>query len=340
MNRKIILYSSIIILLGFTTLKKEGILPFTYPDYWPKPYYDIDKNPVSESGFQLGRHLFYDPLLSRDNTISCASCHLQATGFTHVDHDLSHGIDDRIGKRNSQALMNLAWNKSFMWDGSINHIEVQALAPIEDPNEMDSNLQTIVHQLNQKKKYKTLFHNTFGDSIATGQRTLLAITQFVVMLTSYNSKYDKFIRKEKGGNLNEQETNGYALFNQLCASCHQAPLFTNQSFKNNGLAVDPTLLDWGKYNHTKNPADSLLFRVPTLRNIQFTKPYMHDGRFESLYEVLEHYSEGIHQSPTLSEEIRIIKPLTNKEKIDLVAFLKTLSDYEFLYDERFNYPRN
>ena len=293
---------------------------------------------MSENEFQLGRQLFYDPMLSRDQSISCASCHLQATGFTHVDHDLSHGIEGRIGKRNSMALMNLAWNTSFMWDGGVNHIEIQALAPISSENEMGSSLKEVVTKLNASEKYKTLFYNSYKDSLVTGQKTLLALTQFVVMLNSYNSKYDKYIRNEKGGEFTMQEKNGLAIFKNNCASCHTEPLFTNNEFHNNGLTLDPYLKDFGRMLITNKSEDSLKFKVPTLRNIQFTPPYMHDGRFETLKAVITHYNSGITHSITLAEDLKNNLELTHKEEVDLLVFLRTLTDKEFLFNNRFSYP--
>ena len=293
---------------------------------------------MSENEFQLGRQLFYDPILSRDQSISCASCHLQATGFTHVDHDLSHGIDGRIGKRNSMALMNLAWNTSFMWDGGVNHIELQALAPISSENEMGSSLKEVVTKLNASEKYKTLFYNSYKDSLVTGQKTLLALTQFVVMLNSYNSKYDKYVRNEDGGEFTAQEKNGLALFKNTCASCHTEPLFTNNEFHNNGLTLDPYLKDFGRMLITNKSEDSLKFKVPTLRNIQFTPPYMHDGRFETLKDVITHYNSGVTHSITLAENLKNNLELTHKEEVDLLVFLRTLTDTEFLFNNRFSYP--
>ena len=293
---------------------------------------------MSENEFQLGRQLFYDPIMSRDQTVSCASCHLQATGFTHVDHDLSHGIDGRIGTRNSMALMNLAWNSSFMWDGGVNHIELQALAPISSEDEMGSSLKEVVTKLNASKKYKTLFYNSYKDSLVTGQKTLLALTQFVVMLNSYNSKYDKYIRNEKGGEFTIQEKNGLAIFKNNCASCHTEPLFTNKEFHNNGLTLDPYLKDFGRMLITNKSEDSLKFKVPTLRNIQFTPPYMHDGRFETLKAVITHYNSGITHSITLAEDLKNNLELTHKEEVDLLVFLRTLTDKEFLFNNRFSYP--
>lgn len=318
---------------------KSAALLFVVPPGWPAPVYDLSKNTITEAGFQLGRRLFYDPLLSRDSTISCSSCHLQATGFAHVDHALSHGIEGRIGKRNAPAMMNLAWSKSFMWDGGVNHLDMQPLSPIGSPDEMDADIGQVVEKLNQSSKYRRMFETAFGDSVATGQRTLQALSQFVLMLNSYNSKYDHYIRQEPGGTFTEQELNGLQIFRKNCAACHTEPLFTNQEFSNNGLAVDTFLKDIGRMKITGNPADSLKFKVPTLRNIQFTFPYMHDGRFKKLLEVVNHYTDGIEHSPTLDARLQAPIVLRHEEKIDLVAFLLTLTDRDFLFDPRFGFPR-
>ena len=325
-------------LVEFVSIKTTPI-PFKIPKNWEKPSYDFSKNPLTEEGFFLGKNLFYDPILSRDNTISCASCHLQATGFTHVDHDLSHGIDGKIGLRNSIALVNLAWRKDFMWDGGINHLDVQPLAPITSKFEMDETLQNIVKKLNQSTYYKSLFKNAFNDTLITGQKTLLAISQFLLQLNSFNSKYDKFIRQEKGGDFTEQEKNGLKIFRNNCANCHKEPLFTNNEFENIGLPIDSSLNDFGRMNITQNPNDFLKFRVPSLRNIQFTFPYMHDGRFKKLSEVINHYVGGIQNSKTLSGKLKG-KPilLSHEEKIDVIVFLLTLTDTEFLFNNRFTYP--
>lgn len=314
------------IALSFTRTGDE--IKFVVPPGWPAPVYDFSKNPITTAGFQLGRHLFYDPLLSRDTTISCSSCHLQATGFAHVDHQLSHGIEGRVGTRNSPALMNLAWGKAFMWDGGVHHLDMQPLGPITSAEEMDETLENVVRKLNDSEKYRLLFAAAFGDSRATGQKTLLALSQFVLMLNSYNSKYDKYMGREAGGELTEQELNGLQIFRTHCASCHTEPLFTNGEFANNGLPVDTFLNDYGRMRITQNPEDSLKFKVPTLRNIQFTYPYMHDGRFKRLSEVVGHYTAGL--TPFA---------LRPEEKIDLIAFLLTLTDREFLFDERFGFPR-
>lgn len=340
MNKNIIygLYFVLVTICSSFIVIKNKTLIFNYPKYWPKPLYQFSKLSMSENEFQLGRHLFYDPILSKDQTISCASCHLQANSFTHTDHELSHGIGGIIGKRNSLAIMNLAWNSSFMWDGGVNHIELQALAPISSKNEMGSSLNEVVAKLNSSEKYKALFFNSYKDSLATGQKTLLALTQFTVMLNSYNSKYDKYII-DKGGDLfTQQEKNGLNIFRKNCASCHTEPLFTNNEFRNNGLTLDPFLNDYGRMQITNKSEDSLKFKVPTLRNIQFTPPYMHDGRFQNLKEVISHYKLGIVHSKTLAKELNSNLNLSHKEEVDLLVFLRTLTDYEFLFNDRFSYP--
>ncbi len=185
---KYILATSVVLIgFGFSN-QLTTPLYFEVPYGWPKPVYDFSKNPLTEEGFQLGQNLFYDPILSRDTTISCASCHLQNTGFTHIDHSVSHGIEGRTGTRNSLALINLAWSKNFMWDGGVNNLEVQAINPITNPLEMDEKLENVVTKLQQNQKYKTLFAKAFGDDKVNSQRILKALAQFTVMLKSSDSK--------------------------------------------------------------------------------------------------------------------------------------------------------
>ena len=316
-------------------ISKEQL--FSVPPNWPKPAYDFNKNPLSINKVELGRILFYDPLLSKNNQISCSSCHSPFTAFTHVDHDLSHGINDRIGTRNSPALMNLAWHSSFMWDGAINHLDMQALAPISHPDEMGETIESVVQKLQHTKNYPTLFKKAFGDSVITGQHTLKAISQFMLTLVSSNSKYDSVMRKQ--AQFTAQEKNGYALFIKDCASCHTEPLFTNLQFENNGLAVDSTLNDYGRMRITKNINDSLKFKVPTLRNIEFSFPYMHDGRFKTMAAVLKHYTSGIKQSHTLSVYLQKPIVLSSNDKVDLTAFLLTLTDKSFLFNPKYGFPK-
>ena len=331
----IIIVSVLFFSLAFSLLKPTPLY-FQIPKGWPKPHYDFSKNPLTEEGFQLGRQLFYDPILSKDSTISCASCHLQATGFTHVDHSLSHGIDGKIGTRNSMTMMNLAWSKTFMWDGGVNHLDVQAINPITSPLEMDETLANVVQKLQKSDKYKSLFFAAFGDENITGQRVLKALSQFELLLITANSKYDKVMRKEAV--FTNQEQNGYQLFKNNCASCHSEPLFTNGKYENNGIPLDTTLNDIGRQRITEKFEDYLKFKVPTLRNIQFTNPYMHDGRFEKLTEVVKHYN-SLGNNKNLPKKLQKLMNLTDNERVDLVAFLLTLTDNEFLFDKSFSYPR-
>jgi cytochrome c peroxidase len=310
---------------------------FIIPQGWQKPTYNFKKNPLTNAKIELGRALFYDPRLSKDNTISCASCHLARTAFTHVDHDLSHGIQGRIGTRNSPALMNLAWQKHFMWDGAVNHLDVQSLAPITHPKEMDESFPNVLAKLQKTNHYPTLFQRAFGDSMITGEHTLKAIAQFMLTLVSADSKYDKIQRGEKGIAFNQYELRGYELFKIHCASCHTEPLFTNNSFENNGLAMDSTLMDKGRMSVTKRPEDAFKFKVPTLRNVEVSYPYMHDGRFPNLPMVLFHYTESVQQSPTLSNALKKKLILSPDDKRDLIAFMKALTDENFLHNPKFQF---
>jgi cytochrome c peroxidase len=310
---------------------------FQVPPNWPQPVYDFSKNPLTEEKIKLGRVLFYDPILSQDSTISCSSCHSSYNGFTHVDHSLSHGIGDRVGTRNSPVLMNLAWSKIFMWDGAVNHLDVQALAPITHPDEMNETMEHLILKLKRTQLYPELFTSAFGDAQITGERTLKALSQFMLTLVCSNSKYDSVMRKQSV--FTPQEENGYTLFKKYCVSCHTEPLFTNGAFENNGLPVDSFLRDVGRYKITGNPQDSLKFKVPTLRNIEFTYPYMHDGRFKKLSEVLDHYTQGVQPHSTLSKKLLVPIVLSSNEKVDLTAFLLTLTDPSFLFNPQFSYPR-
>jgi cytochrome c peroxidase len=271
--------------------------------------------------------------------ISCSSCHLSFTSFTHLDHSLSHGIYDSIGTRNSPVLVNLAWNKSFMWDGAINHLDVQALAPITHPSEMGENINSVVRKLQQTKKYPPLFLEVYGDSNITGEHVLKSIAQFQLTLVSSNSKYDQVMRNEPGIEFTQQELRGYELFKKNCNHCHTEPLFTNGEFINNGLPVDPDLKDIGRAKISLNPSDSFKFKVPTLRNIEFSYPYMHDGRFSSLYQVLDHYTNNVQPNSNLPLELKNGIQLNSNEKTDIIAFLLTLSDRAFLFNSEFGFPR-
>lgn len=328
------------VLVAFKSQLNSTSIEFIVPKKWPKPIYTFENNPLTEEGFQLGRKLFYDPILSRDSTISCASCHLQYTGFTHVDHAVSHGIDGRKGTRNSPVLINLAWNKSFHWDGGVNHLEVQGINPIQHVAEMDNTLEEVIRRLKRSTLYPTAFEKAFGKTEISTSTIMKALTQYTASLVSSNSKYDQVMRKEKGIAFTQQEKNGLKLFQQHCAACHTEPLFTNTFFASNGLKMDSLLKDVGRYAITQQGKDSIQFKIPTLRNIEFTFPYMHDGRYKKLKDVINYYSEGIDvNNPYLHNSLKKPFHFTEIEKKDLLAFLLTLTDKTFLYNKRFSFPR-
>lgn len=335
LKNKIVLWLFAFITLSFIVLNNEDF--FNPPDYFPKPVYNFEQSPLDSNKIELGRILFYDPILSKDNTISCASCHSPFNAFAHTDHDLSHGIFDSIGNRNAPALFNLAWQKTFMWDGAINHLDMQALAPISHPSEMGSNINEVIKKLNESKAYKELFLNAFQDSTISTSKILKALSQFQLTLVSSNTKYDKVkMGKEI---FTEQEKNGYQLYKNNCASCHSEPFFSNYNFENNGLPIDPTLNDMGRYVITENENDKRKFKVPSLRNLSFTYPYMHDGRFMTLQEVINHYTSGIEYSETLSLQFNKSIELSSNEKVDLISFLLTLNDKDFVFNKKHQFKK-
>jgi cytochrome c peroxidase len=311
-------------------------LSFSVPQGFPSPAFNFTASPVTQEGFDLGRRLFYDGKLSKDGNFPCASCHQQFAAFATYEHDLSHGFDNQFTTRNAPGLFNLAWQASFHWDGGINHLEVQPLAPITAPNEMAEDLNHVLEKLREDEKYKTMFRAAFGTDEINSQRMMKALTQFMIMMTSGNSKYDKMKRGE--ATFNSAEQAGYLTFQSKCASCHKEPLFSDFSFRNNGLTINSFLKDYGRMRITNNAADSLKFKVPSLRNVYETYPYMHDGRFWNLTQVLDHYSTGIQNSSTLDPLLVNKIPLTTTEKFNLIYFLGTLSDTTFTKDKRFSQP--
>ncbi|MEJ7588742.1 MAG: cytochrome c peroxidase [Ferruginibacter sp.] len=313
-------------------------LKFNIPAGWPQTPIDIFKdNPLTEEGFQLGRKLFYDGRLSKDGNFPCASCHQQFAAFATYDHQFSHGFDNAFTFRNAPGIFNVAWMKEMHWDGGINHIEVQPLAPITNVTEMAESIGNVLKKLNVDSAYLRMFTAAFGDPTINSQRTLKALAQFTGSILSYNTKYDKAKRGEAVFTLAEQ--NGYNTFKAKCNACHTEPLFTDNTFRNNGLTLDPFLKDKGRMLITGDPSDSLKFKVPSLRNVALTAPYMHDGRRFSLLSAIEHYRSGItvHQ-PTLDPVLKNRIALSNQEKVDLAVFLETLTDRELLSDPRFAQP--
>jgi cytochrome c peroxidase len=311
----------------------DNDIALIYPDYFPAPIYNFEENPRTKEGFILGKKLFYDPILSRDNTISCGSCHQQFVAFAHADHKLSHGIENKFGVRNSPALFNLMWQKEFFWDGGSKHIEVQPIGPITNPVEMDETLENVINKLSQNEEYRSLFKAAFNSDSITSQLMLKAIVQFMGSFISANAKYDKYITDPVNHPFTEDEKQGFEIFKSKCANCHTPPLFTDNSYRNNGL--DESFKDSGRFRITNINSDMGKFKVPSLRNIELTYPYMHDGRFETIEKVLNHYSDSIKQSPTLDAELTDGISLTSTEKSQLILFLKTLTDREFTKDTRF-----
>lgn len=309
------------------------------PAGWPPLASNLGDAPITQEGVALGRRLFHDPVLSADSTISCSSCHLSYTAFSHVDHRLSHGIHDSLGTRNAPALMNLAWNQYFMWDGAVNHLEVQPLAPLSNRGEMGENIGHVVEKLKHSAFYPGLFEAAFGDPAITGERVLKALAQFQLTIISCRSRYDRVMAREPGEAFTEQETNGLRIFRAHCAVCHREPLFTTGEFANNGLEEDSVLRDIGRMRVTQNPNDSLCFKIPTLRNVEYSYPYMHDGRFSTLREVIAHYADGIVPSATLATALKKPIALSPNERTDLLAFLLTLSDRDALMDTAYAAPR-
>lgn len=324
-----------ILLLVAAGLQKGGLME--RPRHFPKPVYDFSKNPLTPEKIALGRRLFYDPILSADSSTSCASCHSPFNAFAHADHDLSHGIHDQIGTRNAPALFNLAWQPQFMWDGAVNHLDVQALAPISHPKEMGEEVANVVRKLQRQARYRAEFRTAYGDSAIQGAEVLLALSQFQLTLVSCHAKYDSV--KAHRARFTAQEERGYALFQQHCNACHREPLFSNYAFASNGLPVDTTLNDYGRVAVTQQPSDSLLFKVPSLRNLGYSPRYMHDGRFRKLQQVLNHYATGIAPGAKLSPPLTGPIPLNADDRVDLIAFLKTLDDRSFVFDPRFQFPK-
>jgi len=321
-------------LISLMVLPEDGL--FYRPEHWPAPQYSFEKNPLTTDGFSLGRTLFYDPILSIDSTVSCASCHFQYTAFAHVDHPTSHGVASRIGKRNAPGLMNLAWYPSFHWDGGVLDLNGQAINPMTHPDEMGSSLEEILNKLNRDSWYRAQFKKVFGVERIKTSQLLNALAQFTVSLVSANSKYDSVMRKE--ANFSEQERKGYKLFQRHCNQCHTEPLFTNFKFEANGIGPHPQLLDSGRALITGNASDAYLFRVPTLRNIEHSFPYMHDGRMGKLKEVIKHYASQSSWVKPISKAFADPSMLqTDEEQKDLLSFLKTLTDKSFLFNPAYRY---
>ena len=317
----------------------------------PSPDLPSD-NSLTEQGVQLGRMLFYETMLSKDGTQSCASCHRQPDGFSDSTR-FSIGVEMLPGKRQAMPVFNMAWHSNeFFWDGRAQLLRDQSLLPIEDPLEMNETLENVIAKLSDAEMYRDQFMRAFGAEEITAEKMSLALEQFMLSIVSYDSKYDKYLAGEV--RLTESEERGRVLFETEynpffqdlsgadCAHCHGGANFENDQYMNNGLDTDANIADIGREEVTNDPNDKGKFKVPTLRNVALTAPYMHDGRFQTLEQVIDHYNEGIQESATT--DITVLNTmdtglfLTEQDKEDLINFLKTLTDDTFVNEPSYKTP--
>ncbi len=314
-------------------------LKIEIPENFAKLTYDLALNPPTQEGFALGKRLFYEGKLSSTGVISCGECHRQEFSFTHHKHIVSHGVNGLLGTRNSPPIQNMAFIQAFNWDGAANHLDMQPIIPITSEVEMNETFTSVLKKLSEDEDYPSLFEAAFENGKIDSENMLKALSQFMLTMISADSKYDKSIRNEGGISLTKEEEMGQVLFESKCASCHAGMLFTDQSYRNNGLPLHPEYNDMGRQLVSGLEADARKFRVPSLRNIELTLPYMHDGRFKTLKDVLDFYDSGMENSntldPSLNKDGKIGIPLTPTEKEQLIAFLKTLTDTNFTFDKRF-----
>jgi cytochrome c peroxidase len=313
---------------------------FKQPDNFPRAVYTFNNNPITEDRFELGRALFYDPVLSIDSSVSCANCHQQARAFIDPVHRLSRGVNDAEGFRNAPAIQNMAFQESFFWDGGVKHLDFVPINAITNPAEMHESLAHVVEKLKRSKSYSNRFKKAFTENEITSQQMLYALSQFMNLMVSANSRYDKWVRNE-GELLTAEELEGLSLFQSKCSSCHATDLFTDDSFRNNGLDTDFSA-DTGRQRITEAGTDAGKFKVPSLRNAELTYPYMHDGRFRTLNDVLNHYTSGVKSSatldPALNQNGQLGIVLTEEEKTKVIKFLKTLTDESFIKNKLFTNP--
>ncbi len=317
----------------------------------PTPDLPTD-NILTDEGIKLGRMLFYETLLSKDNTQACASCHQQKDGFSDFNQ-FSKGVEGKFGERQAMPIFNMAWHyNGFFWDGRAPLLRDQALRPIQDPLEMNETLPNVIQKLSNTKKYSDQFIRAFHDGKINELNISLALEQFMMSIVSYDSKYDRFTSGQ--ATLTEQEERGRQLFfaefdpfgnrkGAECFHCHAGPNFTNDKFMNNGLDIESEFKDFGREKVTNNVDDRAKFLTPSLRNIELTGPYMHDGRFKTLEEVINHYNEHVKPSPTVEFILQYnLKPgglkLNEQDKSDLLAFLKTLTDQSYINNTNYSKP--
>tara|TARA_B100000683_G_scaffold250581_1_gene265815 strand:- start:4730 stop:5740 length:1011 start_codon:yes stop_codon:yes gene_type:complete len=320
---KILLFSLVLFaVLTSSNLKLNQIeIPFGFPKIIVP-----EDNPLSEAKIELGKKLFFEKLLSRDSSISCATCHNPKYAFTD-GLEKAKGIKDREVSRNTPTLTNIAYNTSFLRDGVNPSLEAQVIVPIHEKNEFDFHILIAAERLKKKKEYVDLSLAAFGE-IPNPKVISNAIASFERTLISGNSRYDQFTFQKDSSALSINEIRGMHLFNKHnCVSCHSGFNFTNGEVVNNGLYQDYE--DIGKMRVTLDPKDKGAFKVPTLRNVALTAPYMHDGSLKSLEAVVDHYIKGGFDNPNKDNRIKKLS-LSENEKQDLVAFLKCLSDSSFI----------
>ena len=301
------------------------------PAHFPPPVYSFQDNPLSSEGIALGKQLFYDPLLSSDSTVACASCHHLEMAFSDGGKKFSTGVNGKQGRRNAPGIFNVLWHPHFMADGGVNHLEVMPLAPITDTLEMNEKISSVNQKIQHSKFYPALFKTAFGSDSITTRKVMLALAQFMGSIISADARYDQV--KAGEAKFTQEEEQGEKLFMQQCSGCHAGVLFTDFSFRNNGLSSD--FSDWGRARVTNSESDKAKFKVPSLRNVALTAPYMHDGRFASLNEVLHHYRNPMKQSATLDKEQLSKIDLSDEESKAVIAFLHTLTDSGFIRNPAF-----
>jgi cytochrome c peroxidase len=319
--------------------------PLGLPSFFSLPIIPTD-NPMTVEGVALGKRLFYDDVLSGNNTQNCGSCHNPTFAFTDNGLQFSTGIDKKLGDRNSMPLINLAWEKDFFWDGRAKTLEEQALGPVENPIEMHEQWPNAVSELMANSEYPALFEKAFGTRVITKELVAKAIAQFERTMISSNSTFDiDYLIPSRTLDVIKNPQNaierGMKIFYEHgdCWHCHGTVgdyLFTDRDFHNNGL--DSIIIDKGLENVTKNPMDRGKFKTPTLRNVEFSAPYMHDGRFKTLEEVIEHYNSGVKKSPTIDPNMKELAKglnLSAGDKQDLLQFLVSLSDKTFINNPKF-----
>ena len=358
--RYLLLFLTVISVLLVGSCKKDkisySVTPYNLeiPSHFPQMAIPED-NPMTKEGVELGRKLFYEKRLSRDNSINCASCHRQENSFSDPNK-FSIGVDDQVGTRQSMALVNMGWQQSFFWDGRVKTLEEQIFHPVRDPIEMDLDWEEAVERLKADVNYRNDFFRAFKVQDFDSTHVSKAIAQFLRTMNSYQSKYDVMYKirndlplssfdKTLEPTITVEEWAGFDLFFSLtggdCLHCHDGPLAQVNVFSNNGMDLE--FDDLGRYLATGNPNDMGKFKVPTLRNIELTAPYMHDGRFETLEEVVLHYSFGVQaESPNLDPMMEFAHQggvnLDFQERELLLAFLKTFTDWEFINNPDFSNP--